>query len=137
MAASWAAVVQAERPAVGCFCPVAVLHHLREAFGPDLECDGVDMMAGHAKRTALTAAELGIRPNSPVVLCAVRNEVQFGPRYEFRLCVGPGAFVSGRLDRYSVYVVCEDAADFPEPSRGRFVEFLRSLRLGEVAVDGM
>jgi hypothetical protein len=133
--ASWGASVESERPLVGCFCTVALLHELREAFGPDLECDGVDLLAGHANRAAATAAELGIRPDSPAVLTAVRNQVQFGPRHAFRLKVGPGAFVSGTLDRYSVRVVCERESDFPEPARGKFVAFLRSLRLGGVRVD--
>ncbi|QJW93757.1 hypothetical protein FTUN_1268 [Frigoriglobus tundricola] len=121
---------------MGCFCPVALLHELREAFGPALECDGTDRLAGHGERTARTAAGLGIRPDSPVVLCAARNEVQFGPRYEFRLRVGPSAFVSGTLDRYSIRVACEREADFPEPVRGQFLAFLASLQLGGVRVDG-
>jgi hypothetical protein len=126
----WGVMVRSERPLVGCFCTVALVHELREAFGPDFECDGADLLAGHGERTARTAAGLGIRPDSPVVLCAARNEGQFGPRHAFRLRVGPGAFVSGTLDRYSVRVECEREADFPEPARGRFLAFLSSLQLG-------
>lgn len=128
----WGVLVQSERPLVGCFCPVALVHELREAFGDDFECDGADLLAGHDERTARKAAGLGIQSDSPVVLCAARNEVQFGPRHTFRLRVGPGAFVSGTLDRYSVRVECEREADFPEPARGRFLAFLSSLQLGGV-----
>ena len=31
--ASWGALVESERPLVGCFCTVALLHELREVFG--------------------------------------------------------------------------------------------------------
>jgi hypothetical protein len=130
--AFWGVLVRSERPLVGCFCIVALLHELRKAFGADFECDEADLLAGHGERTARTAAGLGIRPGSPVVLCAARNEVQFGPRYAFRLRVWPGAFVSGTLDRYSVRVECERESDFPEPARGRFLAFLSSLQLGGV-----
>jgi hypothetical protein len=128
----WGVLVRSERPLVGCFCTVALVQELREAFGSDFECDEADLLAGHGERTACTAAELGIRPDSPVVLCAARNEVQFGPRHAFRLRVGPGVFVSGTLDRYSVRVECEREADFPDPVRGRFLAFLSSLQLGGV-----
>jgi hypothetical protein len=128
----WGVLVRSERPLVGCFCTISLVHELREAFGPDFECDSADLLAGHGERTARTAAGLGIRPDSPVVLCAARNEVQFGPRHAFRLRVGPEAFVSGTLDRFSVRVECEREADFPEPARGRFLEFLSSLHLGGV-----
>jgi uncharacterized protein (TIGR02996 family) len=132
----WEASVRSDRPlVVGCFCTVALRHELREAFGPDVECDETNLLAGHAERTARTAAELGIRPDSPVVLTAARDEVQFGPRHAFRLRVGPGAFVCGTLDRYSIRVQCEREEDFPEPARGRFLAFLASLRLGRVRVD--
>ena len=131
----WIASVESERPLVGCFCTVALVHELREAFGTDFECDGADLLADHGERTARTAAGLGIRPDSPVVLCAARNEAQFGPRHAFRLRVRPGAFVSGTLDRYSVRVECEREADFPEPARGRFLAFLASLQLGSVRLD--
>jgi hypothetical protein len=128
----WGVLVRSERPLVGCFCAVALVHELQEAFGADFECDGTDLLAGHRERTARTAAGLGIQPDSPVVLVAARNEVQFGPRHAFRLRVGPEAFVSGTLDRYSVRVECEQEADFPEPARGRFLAFLSSLQLGGV-----
>lgn len=128
----WGVLVQPERPLVGCFCTVALVHELREAFGLDFECDGADLLAGHGERTARKVVGLGIRSDSPVVLSAARNEVQFGPRHAFRLRVGPGSFVSGTLDRYSVRVECEREADFPEPARGRFLVFLSSLQLGGV-----
>ncbi|HEY8505757.1 MAG TPA: hypothetical protein VIL46_14325 [Gemmataceae bacterium] len=108
---------------------------IREEFGADLECDGIDQLEGHAERAARSAAKSGIRPDSPAVLCAARNEREHGPRFTFRLRVGPGASVAGRIDRWAVYVACGTDAEFPEPVRGRFVEFLRSLRLGEVRVE--
>ena len=128
----WGVLVHSERSLVGCFCTIALVHELREAFGDDFEFDGADLLAGHGERTARKAAGLGIRPDSPVILCAARNEVQFGPRHAFRLRVGPGTFVSGTLDRYSVRIECEREADFPEPARGRFLAFLLSLQLGGV-----
>jgi hypothetical protein len=81
-----------------------------------------------------------LRPTRPsgsitVVLSATRNEREQGPRFAFRLNVAPGVSVKGRLDRWEVYIVCDNEADFPEPERGEFVEFLRSLRLGEVRVE--
>jgi hypothetical protein len=132
----WGVLVRSERPLVGCFCTVALVHELQEAFGTDFECDCADLLAGHGERAARTAAGLGIRADSPVVLCAARNEVQFGPRHAFRLQVGPGAFVTGTLDRYSVWVECEREADFPEPARGRFLAVVSSLQLGSVRIVG-
>jgi hypothetical protein len=131
----WMARSESGDKAVGCFDPDATLLALRVAFGADLECDGIDQLAGHAERVARDAGALGIRPDSPVVLVAARDERESRPRYAFRLRVGPGSFVAGRLDRWSVKVVCGTEAEFPEPARSRFVEFLQSLRLGEVRVD--
>jgi hypothetical protein len=130
----WKAAAVSEGGVVGCLCPDTVVQALRESFGDELECDGVDRLADSAARAARNAVTLGIRPDSPVVQCAARNERSDGPRYAFRLRVGPGATVAGRVDRGSVYVVCDSEAEFPEPARGRFVAFLRSLRLGEMRV---
>ncbi len=133
----WKAAAVSEGGVVGCLCPDTVLLALRESFGADLECDGVDRLAGSAELAARNAVSLGIRPDSPVVQCASRRERSDGPRYVFRLRVGPGAVVAGRVDRGSVYVVCESEAEFPNPARGRFLAFLRSLRLGAVRVEVM
>jgi hypothetical protein len=121
---------------VGCFDPEQVLLRLREAFGPDVEYDLTDLLAGVQERVLRTATELGMPADSLPVRSAARAERTDGPRYQFRLRVGPGAFVTGRVDRYSVQVACEAAAEFPEPARGRFVAFLRSLRLGRVVRYG-
>jgi hypothetical protein len=122
---------------VGCFCTVALLHELREMFGPDLECDHVNLLEGHAESFARQAVAAGLPPDCLPVRSAARVEEEFGPRYAFRLRVGPAAFVAGTLDRYSIQVACEREADFPEPARGRFVAFLKSLRLGGVRLDGV
>src|SRR5437868_15547216 len=97
--ASWGAEVRTERPLVGCFCPTALLHELRAVFGPDLECDGSDLLAGHAERFARRAVEAGLPPDCLPVQSAARVELVCGPRYAFRLRVGPDAFVAGTLDR--------------------------------------
>ena len=43
----WSAMAESGSGAVGCFCPDAVLYALREAFGADLECNGVDQLGDH------------------------------------------------------------------------------------------
>lgn len=123
-------------PGVGCFDPEQVLHRLREVFGLDVEYDLTDLLAGVHERTLRSAAELGMAPDCLPVLSAGRVERSVRPRYRFRLRVGPGAFVTGRVDRFSVQVECGGEAEFPEPARGRFVAFLKSLRLGRVLRHG-
>jgi hypothetical protein len=112
-----------------------VLHGLGEVFGDALEFDTHDLFDGHYERVVQAATELGIGLDRPVVRCAARLVRELSPRYRFRLRVSEGAFVCGKVDRYAIWVQCESEADFPEPARSRFVEFLRSLRLGEVRVE--
>ena len=95
-----------------------------------------DLLAGVHHRVSRTAAKLGMPADSRPVLSAARVERVVGPRYQFRLRVGPVAFVAGQVDRESVQVGYESEAEFPEPARGRFVAFLRSLRLGRVTRYG-
>src|SRR5688572_7031869 len=99
---------------VGCFDPEQVLVRLRGAFGPDVEYDLTDLLAGVRERVRRTAAELGMPPDCPPVLSADRVERAVRPRYQFRLRVGPAASVTGWVDRYSIQVACEGEADFPE-----------------------
>jgi hypothetical protein len=119
-----------------CLCPKVVLHALRQVFGPDLECDGIDILAGHGERTARTAATLGIPLDSPVVRCAARVEQERGQRFEFRLRAREGVFARGRVDGGAVYAVYKGEADFPASLRNRFVAFLESLRVGAVLTEG-
>jgi hypothetical protein len=122
-------------PGVGCFDPAIVLHRLGETFSDALEFDTNDLFDGHYKRVVQSATELGIELDRPAVRDAARKVRELSPRYRFRLRVSGGAFVSGTVDRYSIWVLCDSEAEFPEPVRGRFVECLRSLRLGEVCVE--
>ena len=119
---------------VGCFDPAEVLHRMREVFGPDLEYELTDRSAIRHEQALQTAAELGMPADSPPILSADRVMRESGPRYEFRLRVGPATFVTGQVDRHSIRVMCGGEAEFPEPARGRFVAWLRSLRLGQVRV---
>ncbi len=119
---------------VGCFDPMAVLIRMQEVFGPDLEYDPADQSAIRYVKAIQTAAKLGKPADWLPVLSAARVVQAEGPRHEFRLRVGAETFVTGGVDRYSVRVMCGGEAEFPEPSRGRFVAFLRSLRLGQVRV---
>ncbi len=121
---------------VGCFDPAMVLHRLEEVFGDALEFDRNDLFEGHYERVVQAATELGIPLDRPAVRSAARKVRELGPRYRFRLRVAPALFVSGTVDRYSIAVRCDSEAEFPEPARGRFIPFLRSLRLGEVRVQG-
>lgn len=132
---SWGASVPWPGPGVGCFDPVMILHRMKEVFGPDLEFDAADLLAGHYERRLQSAAELGIHADSPAVVSAAKLVREVSPRYAFRLRVGSAAFVSGQADRYTLHVVCACEADFPEPARGRFVAFLRSLQFGQVTVE--
>jgi hypothetical protein len=122
--------------AVGCFCPRVVLHALRQEFGPDLECDGVDILAGYGERTARIAAALGIPLDSPVVRCAARVEREQGQRFAFRLWGGEGVFATGRVDGGAVYAVYVGEANFSASVRDRFVAFLGALGLGAVLSEG-
>jgi hypothetical protein len=131
--ATWCAMTGTNGMAVGCFCPRMVLHALRQEFGPDLECDGIDTLAGYGDRTARTAAELGIPLDSPVVRDAARVERELGQRVMFRLRGGEGVFATGRVDGGAVY---QGEADFSASVRDRFVAFLGALPLGAVLSDG-
>jgi hypothetical protein len=126
--AVWCAMSGANGMAVGCFCPRVVLLALRQEFGPDLECDGIDMLAGYGERTARTAAALGIPPDSRVVRDAARVERERGQRFEFRLRAGEGVIAKGRVDGGAVYAVYTGEADFPASVRDCFVAFLESSR---------
>jgi hypothetical protein len=121
---------------VGCFCPKVVLHALRREFGPSLECDGVDTLAGYGERTAQAATALGIPLDSPVVRCAARVEREYGQRFTFRLRAGEGVFAIGRVDGGAVYTVYTGEADFPMSMRNRFLEFLGTLQLGKLLSEG-
>ena len=133
----WGVSVRSERPLVGCFCTVALVHELREAFGATSSATGRISWPATASGPSARPPGWASGRTARWSCGAVRNEVQFGPRHAFRLRVGPGAFVSGTLDRYSVRVECEREADFPEPVRGRFLAFLSSLQLGGVRMDGV
>ena len=133
--ASWCAVADSEQMAAGCYCPRVVLHALRQEFGLDLACDGIDVLAGLGERVARTAAAVGLRPDSHPVLSAARVEREFGQRFEFRLWAGVGVFAKGRVDGCVVSAVYTGRANFPAPVRDRFVGFLRSLPLGVVLLD--
>jgi hypothetical protein len=113
---------------VGCFDPAMILHFMSEAFGPDLEFDAADLLNGHYERTLASAEQLGISPDSPVVLCAARLVRESSPRYKFRLRVGPDSIVTGQVDRYTLLI----KEEVPEPARTRFTQFVESLRLGEI-----
>ena len=121
-------------PGVGCFDPAMVLHRMQDAFGSDLEYEPVDLLDGHYERTIQSAAEIGIGPDSPVVLSAARLVREVSPRYAFRLRIGPSAVVAGQVDRYSIHINFVSEAESLELARRRFVEFLRSLQLGEIKV---
>lgn len=121
---------------VGCFDPEQVLRRLQETFATDVEYDLTDILAGVHERVLRTTAELGMASDNSPVRSAARVERVVRPRYQFRLRVGPGVFIIGHVDRYSVQVACGGEAEFPEPARTRFVAFLRSLRLGRVLRHG-
>jgi hypothetical protein len=122
-------------PNVFCFDPAMVLFRMEEAFGGHLEYDGNDLFDGHYERIADTATQLGIPLTSSVVQSAARLVRQVSPRYHFRLRVGEGLWVNGKVDRASISVLVEEHETFPEPMRSCFIDFLRSLRPGEVEVD--
>jgi hypothetical protein len=121
-------------PNVFCFDPAMVLFRMEEVFGADLEFDSKDLFDGHYQRMAATATELGIPLTSAVMRSAARLVRQVSPRYHFRLRVGEGLWVQGKVDRASISVLVEENETFPEPMRSRFIEFLRSLHPGEVDV---
>ncbi len=101
-----------------------------------MECDGIDILAGHGERTARTAAALGIPLDSQVVRCAARAEQERGQRFEFRLRTREGVFATGRVDGGAVYAVYRGETDFLASVRDRFVAFLASLRVGAVLTEG-
>jgi hypothetical protein len=102
---------------VGCFDPRWVLRRLEQAFGSDVEYDLIDLLAGTHERVSRTVARLGMPADCLPVQSAADSEQMVSPRYQFRLRVGPAAFVTGRVDRYSVQVVCSREAEFPDSSR--------------------
>ena len=81
------------------------------------------------------ATELGIPSDRPAVRSAARKVLELSPRYQFRLRVAPGSFVSGTVDRYSITVSFGSESEFPQPARSRFIRFLECLRLGDIRVQ--
>jgi hypothetical protein len=120
---------------VGCFDPLAVLLRMADVFGQDLEYDLVDTSVERYEQAIQTAALLGKQADFPPVISAARVMQEQGPRYQFRLRIGPEAIVNGMVDRYSVQVLCATEDDFPEPMRERFIEFLESLLLGQIRTN--
>lgn len=113
-----------------------VLHRLEDVFADALAFDCNDLFEGHYERVAQMASEFGIPLDRPAVRSAATKVRDLGPRYRFRLRVAPGAFVSGTVDRDSIDIQCDSEAEFPEPARGQFIQFLQSLTLGEVRIQG-
>jgi hypothetical protein len=120
---------------VGCFDPARVLVRLETVFGGALECDRRDRFEGHVDRYREISVRRGDSPDNVVVRSETRKAVQYSPRYHFRLRTGPDSWIEGKLDRCSIYLFCEKMDEIPEPTRGRFIAFLHSLRLGECTVE--
>jgi hypothetical protein len=129
---SWGASVQWPGPGVGCFDPAMVLHRMQEFFGSALDFDGDDLLSGYYERIVSAAADCDVSLDSAVVVSAAKLVREVSPRYIFRLKIGPEAFVAGQVDRYGIAVTCQSDADFPEPIKGQFIQFLTTLKLGEV-----
>jgi hypothetical protein len=109
---------------------------MHETYGTDLDFDANDLFDGHFERIVQSATEVGVSMDSPVVRSAARLVREVSPRYRFRLRVSGDTFVTGQVDRYAILIPSNGKTEFPEPARSRFVEFLRSLSLGSVNVEG-
>ena len=118
---------------VGCFDPAMVLHRLGEVFGDDSAFDRNDLVQDHYECAALAATELGIPSDRPAIRSAARKVRELSPRDRLRVRVAPGSFVSGTVDRYSITVSFGGEAEFPEPVRSQFVQFLDRLKAGRHA----
>lgn len=128
------AVVPRSGRSVGCLDPMAVLLRLEEEFGADLESDRTDATVACYEQKVRSAAALVMPSDALPVQSAATVMRETGPRYEFRLRVGSAGTVTGSVDRYSVRVIFAAEDAFPEPTRSRFVAFLKTLRLGQVRV---
>jgi hypothetical protein len=120
---------------VGCFDPMRVLLRLEQHFGDEVTCDWNNAFEGQVQKYTSYSEELGMPKDNVVVHSEMRKTHAFGPRYHFRLQVGPDQWVDGKVDGQSIYLFYDDAAEIPEPMRSRFVAFLQTLQLGECTVE--
>ncbi|HWB06232.1 MAG TPA: hypothetical protein VG796_24630 [Verrucomicrobiales bacterium] len=113
---------------VGCFDPVQVVTRMRVAF-PNLIEHRRDYLwetCDFIRKSTHEGAEGALR-------IAVKDMQERGPKIQFEIPLEGGRLVKGTAERYCVLVTAEE--DFPEDFRGRFMGFLKSLRLQSIEVS--
>lgn len=111
-----------ERDNILCFDPNIVMGRLGEAF-PDVEIDPRD----YSWKDYEAFVSRGLTENDGAVRVALADAMRRGPIFRYRLPVGDGLYLQGHAERYVVGVWSEEP--IPEPTRSKFLEFLRSLRV--------
>ena len=114
------------------FDPTDILRRMRETFGVDFECDGVDRLAGLYERRVEIGRGLGIQPDNPVLKSTARLVREASPRYHFNLRISTDSVLGGMVDRYAFLAM--QKAGVPDELKSRLTDFLRSLGQMEVHV---
>jgi hypothetical protein len=129
------AFIHSDAETVGAFDPMRVLAELERRFGTNVEFDLNNVFDGHVEKYIALAPRLNLPPDNVVVQGERRKAHKLSPRYHFRLRTGDDSWVRGKVDRHSIYLHCARDEEVPQPLRERFIEFLRSLRLGEFKIE--
>ena len=120
---------------VGSLDPLRVLARLQLWFGDALEFDVKDQFDGNVEKYIAIAPELSMPEENVVVSSERRKGFSLRPRFRFHLRANDATAVAGCVDRHSVSLCCDRDEEIPKVLRERFIEFLRSLRLGECVVE--
>ncbi len=120
---------------VGSLDPLRVLARLQLWFGDALQFGLTDQFDGNVEKHIAIAPKLSMPEDNVVVRSERRKGYALNPRFRFRLRNSDATSVEGKVDRHSVSLYCDREDEIPKSLRDRFIEFLRSLRLGECIVE--